>query len=167
MEIAAGTGIATLHLAERGCRVTAVELGGEMARVAKNKLDKFEKVDVQVSAFEEWEPSVGVQYDLVLVATAFHWLDPNVRYKKIASLLKPGGYLAIIRYHHVAGGDQAFFDQVQMCYEQFKNGTTKKFVLPRIEEIRPDTSEMKESGWFEEPVRKTYVKEEAYNRQQY
>lgn len=166
LEIAAGTGIATMHLAEHGCRVTAVELGEDMARVAQRKLAHFEKVDVQIGAFEEWKPPAGVQYDLVVVATAFHWLDPNVRYKKIASLLKPGGYLAIIKYHHVAGGDQAFFEQVQMCYEQFREGT-KKLVLPLIEEVRLDTMEMKESGLFEETPRRTYVEEEKYNRQQY
>ncbi|GAA4848707.1 class I SAM-dependent methyltransferase [Paenibacillus vulneris] len=167
LEIAAGTGKATLHLAQRGCRVTAVELGQELALVARHKLAKFRNVEIQVGAFEEWEAPSEATYDLVVVATAFHWLDPEVRFKKIASLLRPGGHLAIIRYHHVAGGDQAFFEQVQLCYEQFKTNKANKFTLPRIEELQPETYGAESNEWFDPPVRRTYVKEEVYNRQQY
>ncbi|WP_028552791.1 class I SAM-dependent methyltransferase [Paenibacillus sp. UNC451MF] len=167
LEIGAGTGIATLPIAELGCSVTAVELGEAMAQVARHKLAKFDKVDVQVGAFEEWEPPIGMQYDLVLVATAFHWLDPSVRYTKIASLLRPGGHLAIVRYHHVAGGDLDFFDLVQDCYERFKPGVTKNFRLPDMENILSDSADLEASGLFNEPVRRSFIREETYNKQQY
>jgi ubiquinone/menaquinone biosynthesis C-methylase UbiE len=72
LEMGAGTGIATLPLAERGYRIVAIELGAELAAVARKKLSQFDNVDVVVANFEEWrlprEP-----FDLVLGATAWHW----------------------------------------------------------------------------------------------
>jgi hypothetical protein len=35
-------------------------------------------------------------FDLILTATAFHWLDPKSRAKGLASLTKPGGCVALI-----------------------------------------------------------------------
>ena len=51
-------------------------------------------VEVIVATFEDvdLEPS---SFDLVAVATAFHWLDPELALPKISSLLRPGGWLAL------------------------------------------------------------------------
>ena len=54
LEIGCGTGQATLPLAQRGYRVTAVELGAELAAIARRKLASFPGVEVVVSAFEDW-----------------------------------------------------------------------------------------------------------------
>lgn len=167
LEIASGTGIATLPLAERGCRVTGVELGEHMARVARDKLASFPNVDIQVAPFEEWEPLSGELYDLIVVATAFHWLDPKVRYEKTASLLRPGGYLAIIRYHHVAGGDSRFFEQVQICYERYRPDTVPGFRLPEASSLQPDIGGFAASGLFNSPIVWGVESEEVYTRKRY
>jgi hypothetical protein len=39
-----------------------------------------------------------------------------VRVVKAADALRPGGALATVTTHHVAGGDQSFFAEVQDCY---------------------------------------------------
>ncbi|GAA1694057.1 hypothetical protein GCM10009680_37260 [Streptomyces yatensis] len=52
LEVGAGTGQATLPLAERGCRITAVELGADMAAVARRKLAGFEAVEIVTADFE-------------------------------------------------------------------------------------------------------------------
>src|SRR6187549_3838365 len=41
LEIGCGTGQATVPLAERGCEVVAVELGAQMAAVARSNLARF------------------------------------------------------------------------------------------------------------------------------
>lgn len=50
--------------------------------------------------------------------TAFHWIDPEVRFEKPAELLQPGGALAVVETQHVlpAGGD-AFWVEVQEDYD--------------------------------------------------
>src|SRR5579875_346947 len=57
LEIGAGTGQATLPLAERGLSVTAVELGAQLAAVARRRLAGFPAATVVTAAFEDWLPS--------------------------------------------------------------------------------------------------------------
>jgi SAM-dependent methyltransferase len=69
---------------------------------------------VVTAPFEDW-PLPKEPFDLVLAATAFHWIDPNVRVVKAAVALRPGGVLATVTTHHIAGGDESFFAQAQAC----------------------------------------------------
>jgi protein-L-isoaspartate O-methyltransferase len=98
LEIGCGTGRLTMSLAERGCRVTAVELGAEMAEVARRKLTAFASATVVTGGFEEWTPPAE-PFDAVVSASAFHWLDPAVRVPKVAGALRAGGALATITNH--------------------------------------------------------------------
>ena len=54
LEIGPGTGQATVALAERGCRVVAVELGAALAAVARRNLARFPAVEVVTAPFEDW-----------------------------------------------------------------------------------------------------------------
>ena len=118
LEIGPGTGQATVGLAERGCRVVAVELGPALAAVARRNLARYPAVEVVTAAFEDW-PLPAEPFDMVLAATAFHWIDPAVRVVKAADALRPGGVLATVGTHHVAGGDESFFAEAQACYERW------------------------------------------------
>ena len=69
LEIGPGTGQATVALAERGCRVVAVELGAALAAVARRNLARFPAVEVVTAPFEDW-PLPKEPFDLVLAATA-------------------------------------------------------------------------------------------------
>lgn len=120
LEIAPGTGQATLPLAQLGYRITAVELGANMARVARERLAAYPDVDVVHAAFEAAGLPAGA-FDLVYVATAFHWIAPEARFAKVHALLKAGGHLAIIHRHHVSDecGD-AFTAATQPIYRRFE-----------------------------------------------
>ncbi|MGH7868590.1 MAG: class I SAM-dependent methyltransferase, partial [Candidatus Dormibacteraceae bacterium] len=100
LEIGGGTGQATASIAECGCAVTAVELGASMAEIVRRNLARFPKVTVINSSFEEWvlpeEP-----FDLVVAATAFHWIDPTMRLPKVAAALGQGGCFALIDTVHI------------------------------------------------------------------
>jgi len=122
LEIGPGTGQATVPLAERGCRVVAVELGADLAAVVRRNLARFPAVEVVAAAFEDW-PLPSEPFDLVLAATSFHWLDPAVRVVKAADALRPGGTLATVATHHVAGGDESFFAEAQACYIRWDPAT--------------------------------------------
>jgi SAM-dependent methyltransferase len=122
LEIGPGRGQATRPLAERDCRVVAVELGAGLAAVARRNLARFPTVEIVTAAFEDW-PLPTEPFDLVLAATAFHWIDPAVRTDKVADALRPGGALATVTTHHVAGGDESFFAEAQACYERWDPDT--------------------------------------------
>jgi len=56
-------------------------------------------VDVQIAGFEEVRLP-GHHFDLVVAATSFHWLDERRALRKVARVLKPGGWWAAWWNHH-------------------------------------------------------------------
>lgn len=101
LEVGCGTGQATRGLLDRGWGVLAVEPGQTMAELARQRFST-ERFAVEMVRFEDWEPRARV--DLVFSATAYHWVDPNIRWSKAASVLRPGGHLALATNRTVAGG---------------------------------------------------------------
>ena len=118
LEIGSGTGLATVPLAERGYRIVAVDLGAELAAVARGRLAAYANVEVVVAAFEDWllpdEP-----FDAVVSATAFHWIDPEIRLAKAAQALRTGGCLAIIETRRVPVGHDQLLMDLWRCSERF------------------------------------------------
>lgn len=155
LEIGAGTGKATVPLAARGYAVTAVELGGNMAAVARRNLAGFPAVRVEVAPFEKW-PLPAQPFDAVVSATAFYWVDPAVRVVKAADALRPGGALATITTYHVAGGTAPFFAAVQDCYERWDPATQPGLRLLDPAAIPQDSAELDRSGRFGPAVFRRY-----------
>lgn len=147
LEIGCGPGTATLPLAQRGFRITAVELGANLAAVARRNLADYPDVTIETAAFEEW-PLPDELFGLVFSATAFHWLDHDVAVPKIARALRPGGVLVIISGGHVAGGDTPFFHDVQDCYERYMPGTPPGLRQTEPEDIPHAGEEIAASGLF-------------------
>src|SRR4051812_4739799 len=150
LEIGCGTGQATIPLAERGCQIVAVELGAELAGGGQRKLARLPDVELGTAPFETWPLPAG-PFDLVLSATAFHWIDPGVRVIKSADALRPGGALATIATHHVAGGTIPFFAEMQACYEHWDPATPPGLKLLPAEAIPMEGEEIERSGRFERP----------------
>ena len=166
LEIGCGTGQATVPLAERGCRVTAVELGAAMAAVARRNLAHLPGVEVVVAAFEDW-PLPAEPFDAVVAATAWHWLDPGVRVRKAAKALRPGGALATIATHHVAGADQGFAVEAQACYLRWDPATKPGLRLPAAAGIPEDSQELDRSGRFGPAVFRRWERELSYSTDAY
>jgi SAM-dependent methyltransferase len=166
LELGCGTGQATMSLARRGYEVVAVELGAGLAKVVKRKLASFPTVSVVNAAFEAWELPAE-PFDVVLAATSFHWIDPAVRVQKSADALRPGGALAVVSTHHVAGGDEQFFADVQRCYERWDSETPPGLQLPAATEVPFDREEFDVSGRFGEVVFRRYEYEQVYSTTEY
>lgn len=94
VEVGCGTGQATVPLARRGVDVTAVELGPNLAAIARRNLKPFPHARVVTSAFEDWTPDAG-PYDAVVSVNAWHWIPDDVGWAKAAALLRDGGHVAI------------------------------------------------------------------------
>ena len=166
LEIGCGTGQATLPLARTGCRLVAVELGPHMAAVARRNLAAFPGVNVVTSSFEDW-PLPPELFDAVISATAFYWIDPAVRVAKAAAALRPGGALVTVNTHHVAGGTQPFFDQVQACYERWDPATPPGLRLPRAADVPQDDEEFTRSGLFDPAIFRRHEREHTYSTAAY
>lgn len=116
VEIGAGTGQATVPLAQRGLAVTAIELGAALAAVARRRLAGFGSCEVVVSSFEDWVPD-GAPYSAVVAVNALHWVDAEVRYAKPAGLLAPGSALVVAGCAWARPADaEPFWTDVQQDY---------------------------------------------------
>ncbi|MER5517355.1 class I SAM-dependent methyltransferase [Streptomyces sp. NPDC002763] len=166
LEIAPGTGQLTVDLARSGCAITAVELGPSLAAVARRQLAAFPAVDVVTADFERWELPPE-PFDAVVCATAFHWIDPAVRVPRAARALRPGGLLAVVVTHHVAGGTEDFFADVQECYERWDPATPPGLRLTPESEITPDTAEFSGSPCFTDVAVHGHAQEITYTTDTY
>ncbi|MET7759227.1 class I SAM-dependent methyltransferase [Streptomyces sp. NPDC005389] len=168
LEIGCGTGQATLPLAGRGFRITAIEAGPSMAAVARRNLDGVPEVEVVTADFESW-PLPDDSFDVVFAATAFHWIDPAVRMTKAAEALRPGGALAVVRTQHVNGGTEEFFVEVQRCYERFDPDTTPGTRPPEAADVdgSDHAGEVARCGAFGPTAFRRYEQDLTYTTAEY
>ena len=89
LDVGCGTGIAARLFLAAGCRVLGVDPDERMADRARRS-----GVDIEVATFEAWDPA-GRQFDVVIAAQAWHWVDPVAGAAKAAQALHPGGRLAV------------------------------------------------------------------------
>jgi SAM-dependent methyltransferase len=93
LEIGPGTGQATLPILALGAHVTAVESGAALARRLSQRAGNANLL-VVVARFED-AAIPQAQFDLVVSATAFHWVTPAVGLVKSAAALRDDGWLAL------------------------------------------------------------------------
>ncbi|NUR97083.1 MAG: methyltransferase domain-containing protein, partial [Kribbellaceae bacterium] len=157
LEIGPGTGQATAAMLARGWNVTAVELSPGLSDVLRRK---YPAIEVVVADFDTWELPPA-KYDLVISATAFHWLDPETRVERCVELLKPGGALAVVSTHHVAGGSEQLFADVQTCYDRFAHDPKAERLIA-AEDVPPDPAGLADAGLFESVECSKYVWDASY-----
>jgi ubiquinone/menaquinone biosynthesis C-methylase UbiE len=95
LEVGCGSGQLTRSLVVRGLRVTAVEPGANLVALARGKVDGA--VEFVNARFED-APLPRERFRAVFSASAFHWVDPKVGWRKAADVLVPGGTLALVQY---------------------------------------------------------------------
>jgi SAM-dependent methyltransferase len=97
LEIGCGTGQLTRSLLERGLRVTAVEPGERLIAQARAQLDGTGDLQF-INARLEDASLPDAHYRAVFSASAIHWIDPDVSWRKAADALVDGGTLALVSY---------------------------------------------------------------------
>ena len=100
LEVGPGTGQATRSMVRRGWQVTAVELGPDLAERTKANFAGAPNLDVITGAFEEVELAEA-SFDVLVSATAWHWVEQPAGYEKAARILRPGGVIALMSVEQV------------------------------------------------------------------
>ncbi|HEX4787178.1 MAG TPA: class I SAM-dependent methyltransferase [Actinospica sp.] len=91
VDVAAGTGISSRQLAERGAHVVAVELSTAMLAQLAASSPGVRAVQGSGHAL----PLADSSADLITYAQAWHWMDPARALPEIRRVLRPGGVLAL------------------------------------------------------------------------
>ena len=164
LEIGCGTGQATIPLAERGLDVTAVEVGPALAAVARRRLAGFPQARVVTAAFEEWEAGEA-PFDAVAACNSLHWIDPAVRYRRAAALLRPGGCLAACGCMWALPPDaDRFWTDVEEDYLAAGLGGEPP---PPPEAIGPWRLPLDAAPYFEEVAARRYPFQVVYSAEDY
>ena len=151
-----------MPLAERGFSIIAVELGANLAEVARRKLAGFPQVEVVTSSFEEWEPH-DERFDVVAAFNSFHWLDPHLRFAKSASVLRPSGSLGVFGSVFVVddGADATWLEVVE------DEAATAGFEPRHVNDLRDRSDDFTEDGYFSTVIRRTYRSDLTYDADEY
>ena len=156
LEVGCGTGKATRPFAERGYELICLDIGADLIAVATEKLKEFPNVSFIEQTFEEWA-SDG-EFDLIVSATAFHWVDPKVRYLKAFEVLKSKGFLAVFSNQHIRK-DEGFFAESQRLYD--------KYYLPMTTNRPTHATNFPGLEAFQDPIKRVYPWSQTYSSEQY
>lgn len=156
LEIGCGTGKATRPFAERGYELVCLDIGADLIAVAKEKLMEFPNVSFVGQAFETWKPEG--KFDLIISATAFHWVDPKVRYLKASEVLRSDGALAVFSNQHVRK-NEGFFAEVQNLYD--------RYYLPVTVGRPTHATNFPSVEAFHAPIRRVYPWTQTYSTKEY
>jgi len=109
VEVGPGTGQATKDLLAGGAQVHAVELGPAMAAKLRRAFPT-RRLEVSVGDFEVLQlPESSA--DAVFAASAYHWIRPQAQADRPATLLRPGGVIAVAELIQVSSAvDDGFFE---------------------------------------------------------
>jgi ubiquinone/menaquinone biosynthesis C-methylase UbiE len=149
LEVGCGTGQLTERLARFGFRLTAIDLGPSMISAARRRLGGS-AVSFEVASFEDFA-APEASFDLIVSGTAFHWVDPEVRFRKPARLLRPGGWLALLETgeHY----DEPFGAALLGMWAARSDDGGARVGQPHF----ADTGVIVGTGLFETPVHKTHT----------
>jgi ubiquinone/menaquinone biosynthesis C-methylase UbiE len=148
LEVGCGTGQLTEQLAGYGFRLTAIDIGPSMISMAQRRPGSA-TVSFEVVAFEDFG-APEASFDLVVSATAFHWVDPEVGFEKAAGLLRAGGWLSLLstgeKYDDPFGA--ALLDMWVARSDDGGAWTTQRRLS--------GTEIVTASGLFDEPIEQSY-----------
>ena len=96
LDLAAGTGLATRALRSREARVVAMDISAGMLTTLRRRTASVPAVVARA----ELLPFRQRVFDLVVCATAWHWVETAPAVQEIRRVVRPGGHLALWWANH-------------------------------------------------------------------
>ena len=90
VDIGSGTGIFSGLFLKKGYSVTGIEPNEDMRKAAESKLAIFPEFESRNRQAEQPGLRSG-KVDMITVAQAFHWMEPEQKHKESLRILKPEG----------------------------------------------------------------------------
>jgi len=95
LEIGCGTGEFARGLAEHSKHVLALDLSGEMIRLARERSAQFPNIEFQLADVLE-RPLPDERFDCIATIATLHHLPLREMFLKMKAALKPGGVLVVL-----------------------------------------------------------------------
>ena len=166
LEVGCGTGIATRPLLERDFEIVCLEPGRRLAGAARRNLTSL-PAEVLCARFESFS-SASERFALVFAATAWHWVDPEIRYQRAHKLLKPGGHLAFwSALHAFPEGFDPFFEEIGAVYQELGWPRSDDWPPPTPDQIADDVDEIVATSLFDDVRTRRYVWKITYTAEEY
>jgi SAM-dependent methyltransferase len=137
LEVGCGPGTATVSLARSGFSVIALEPSLAACEVAHQNVAAYPNVEIINTSFENWEP-VDRKFDAIVAATSWHWVSPENKYQKAASMLKNTGALVLL-WNTTMMPPLAIFEHLMEVFRQY---------LPAFAEYKDRDREVRELNIF-------------------
>ena len=140
VDIGSGTGIFSELFLKNGYSVTGIEPNEAMRKAAEAKLAAYPGFDSR-SRQAEQTGLRSAAVDLITVAQAFHWMEPQQTKKEFLRILKPGGHILLawnMRLQHTPflkayeELKQKFGRDYQKIKEKLNEHEIEKFFAPKI-----------------------------------
>lgn len=166
VEVGPGTGQATKDLLARGATVHAIEIGPAMAATLRANLPT-DRLRVSVGDFEKLQlPKASA--DAAFSATAYHWISPASQIDRPATILRPGGVVAIVDLIQVdSPADRGFFAAPQSIYDRYGEGHHGP-PAPVRDQVDPAIRAVLESDErFEHVAARRYDWDQTYSASEY
>jgi protein-L-isoaspartate O-methyltransferase len=148
LEIGCGPGTATIGLAQMGLSIVALEPSLETYNVACQNLAAYPNVEIINTNFEEWESERT--FDAVVAATSWHWVAPEHKHIKAASLLKDSGSLVLL-WNTAMQPPLDIFEDLTEVFDRYIPALAKyKDPETQLSEVRIFAKSAIDSGLFSE-----------------
>jgi SAM-dependent methyltransferase len=116
LDLAAGTGLVTRALDARGARVVATDVAPAMLTALRRRTPSVPAL----AAAGELLPFRPKSFDLVVCATAWHWLNAAAAVAEIRRVVRPHGHVALWWANHRLGDGIEWEDVQSAVYERWE-----------------------------------------------
>ncbi len=137
LEIGCGPGTATVDLAKMGFSIVALEPSLETCELARANLISYPKAEVFETTFEEWDP-MDRSFDVIIAATSWHWVAPELKHIKAASTLKDKGSL-ILLWNTAMQPSNEIFEHLSGIFQEY---------VPTLSKYKDRDTQLSEAGIF-------------------
>ncbi len=119
LEIGCGTGKATEGIAKTWpAPIDAVDPSPELISIVRARFSGERRIVFHTCKFEDFRIDDG-SYDLILSATAFHWLDAGSKYAQCRRLLSKSGFLAVF-WNNFMVSDEKIGEEIASIYRKHR-----------------------------------------------
>lgn len=167
LEIGSGHGIATGEISHRWqSKIIALEPGENLLTISRQQYKNFSNISFIHSTFEAYE--TGKRFDGIFSATAFHWPDKEIKYRKTHTLLKDDGLL-VLYWNNYTINDEDMFFAIQSVYKDYHPQTAgnKDIRIIQKEKVAERVDELERSHLYNLLIHKEIIHYKTFSSEEY